>query len=142
MCGCALHRTAGSYALPSVQGRSHATKHHCVAERFFGRSKTRRGQRERIFETCPWGVEGVTLVFCYECHEELLHNPVFLPKDIERLARLCRKRGYGEEVKTDGRDRLAGRIIVLHEVIDAGLSALEASRGAPSPHERLKVNAE
>jgi hypothetical protein len=131
LCGCALHRTAGTYALPTVQGRSHATAHHCVAERFFGRSKTRDGQRERTFETCPWGVEGVTLVFCYECHEELLHNPVFLPKDIDRLARLCSERGYGEVVKTDDRDRLAGRIKLLHDVIDTGLSALEEARVPP-----------
>lgn len=73
----------------------------------------------------------MTLVFCYECHEELLHNPVFLPKDIERLARLCSERGYDEVVKLDDRDRLAGRIKLLHEVIDAGLSALEEARASP-----------
>jgi hypothetical protein len=39
------------------------------AERFFG----------RIFDKCPWGVEGDTTILCYDCHEELLHNPVFLP---------------------------------------------------------------
>ena len=126
LCDCALHRTAGTYALPSVEGRSHATRHHCVAERFFGRSNTREGQRERTFETCPWGAEGVTLVFCYECHEELLHNPVLLPVDVERLARLYRERGYSEDVKTDNRSRLAGRIKVLHEVIASGLQALES----------------
>jgi hypothetical protein len=64
-------------------------------------------------------------VFCYECHEELLHNPVFLPEDIERLRRLCRKRGYGEDAKPDHRDLLAGRIRLPHGVIDAGLSALD-----------------
>jgi hypothetical protein len=48
-----------------------------VAERFFGRSNNRRGtQRDRVFEECPWGIEGQTAVFCYDCHEELLHNPV------------------------------------------------------------------
>src|SRR2546430_8694767 len=35
---------------PTVPGRSHASRHHYVAERFFGRSKNRRGtQRERVF---------------------------------------------------------------------------------------------
>jgi hypothetical protein len=55
------------------------TSHHYVAERFFGRSKNRRGQiREAIFPECPWDYEKRTVVLCYECHEELIHNPVFL----------------------------------------------------------------
>jgi hypothetical protein len=82
ICGCRLHRN-GDYAQPTVLGRSHATSHHYVAERFFGRSANRRrNQREAIFESCPWGQEGEVVVFCYECHEELIHNPVILPEDI------------------------------------------------------------
>ena len=79
VCGCLLGREAGTYARPTVEGRSHASQHHYLAERFFGRSKNRRGtERQRIFEESPWGHEGETGVFCYECHEELLHNPVLL----------------------------------------------------------------
>jgi hypothetical protein len=37
ICGCELHRIAGTYARPTVEGRSHASKHHFVSERFFGR---------------------------------------------------------------------------------------------------------
>lgn len=52
ICGCQLHRTPYTYAQSTVQGRSHATKHHYVAERFFGRSANRRGikteDRKRI----------------------------------------------------------------------------------------------
>jgi hypothetical protein len=63
-------------------------------------------------------------VFCYECHEELLHNPVFLPEDIERFAKLVSLRGWSEKQKPDSRKRIAGRIKLLHEVIDCGLGVM------------------
>lgn len=76
ICGCDLHRD-GEYAKPTIKGRSHATRHHFVAERFFGRSANRRGtQRSPIFKKCPWGVEKQSAVFCYECHEELIHYAI------------------------------------------------------------------
>jgi hypothetical protein len=57
ICGCLLHRS-GEYAKPTVKGRSHATEHHFVAERFFGRSKNRKGTvRPAIFRECPWNLE-------------------------------------------------------------------------------------
>jgi len=124
ICGCHLHRS-GDYAKPTVLGRSHATKHHYVPERFFGRSKNRQGtQREGIFDVCPWDAEGKTVVFCYECHEELLHNPVFLPEDVEKFARLAADNGLCEEQKSDGRDKIAGRIKLLQKVIHHGLETL------------------
>lgn len=124
ICGCRLHR-GGEYAKPTIRGRSHATKHHYVAERFFGRSANRPGeQREAVFEVCPWGFEGQTEVFCYECHEELLHNPVFLPEDISEFAELVRRRGLSEDSKSEGRDKLAGRILLLHEVLRTGIQAM------------------
>jgi len=123
ICGCEVHR-GGAYATPTVEGRSHASRHHFVPERFFGRSNNRRGsQRERLFETSPWGHEGETAVFCYDCHEELIHNPVFLPTDLEDFARLVELRGLGETQKTESRERLAGRIQLLHEVLRLGLDA-------------------
>ncbi len=130
ICGCILHRD-GDYAKPTQKGRGHATKHHYVAERFFGRSSNRRGEvRERIFDCCPWGVEGKTVVFCYDCHEELLHNPVFLPEDITRFAQLVVQRHLNEIEKTDDRINLAGRIQLLHEILDAGLRALASTAKA------------
>jgi len=124
ICGCSLHRKPGHYAKPTVEGRSHATRHHFVAERFFGRSKNRRGtKRAAIFESCPWGLEGRSAVFCYECHEELLHNPVLEPEDIERLADLVHQRGLSEDQKSGNRQRIAGRIRLLQEVISLGLAA-------------------
>jgi hypothetical protein len=132
ICGCTVHRKGG-YAAPTVQGRSHATKHHYVAERFYGRSTNRRGdQRVPLFPECPWSVEGQTAVFCYDCHELLLHNPVFLPTDLERFAELVRARGLDEPEKTEGTDKLAGRIKLLQEVISKGLEACNNDMHRPT----------
>jgi len=125
ICGCQLHRAANSYARPTVEGRSGASKHHFVPERFFGRSSNRRGtKRQGIFAECPWGHEGEFGLFCYECHEELLHNPVLLREDIERFANLVRLRGFSETEKAPDRSKIAGRIILLHEVLVRGLQSL------------------
>ena len=124
ICGCLLHRS-GEYAQPTIQGRSHATKHHYVAERFFGRSANRRGtQRSPLFSSCPWNLEAKTAVFCYECHEEVLHNPVFTPEDIAAFADLVAQRDLAEQEKMENRDKLVGRVKLMHEVFEAGLHAL------------------
>jgi hypothetical protein len=124
VCGCELHR-GGDYATPTIEGRSHASSHHHVPERFFGRSKNRsRVQRERLFEVSPWGLEGKAAVFCYDCHEELLHNPVVLPQDLGALAELVRLRGLEEPMKTKSRDKLAGRIRLFHEAFALGIEQM------------------
>lgn len=41
--------------------------------------------------------------FCYECHEELLHNPVLLPDDIKKFAELVELRGLNEIKKKQQR---------------------------------------
>lgn len=125
ICNCILHRTAGTYARPTPEGRSHATKHHYVAERFFGRSSNRKGTKHQgIFDICPWGHEGETAVFCYECHEELLHNPVFMPNDLAIFSELVRLLKLDEEVKSENRNKLGGRVKLLQEVISRGLKAI------------------
>jgi len=124
LCGCHVHR-AGEYATPTLKGRSHATEHHFIPERFFGRSKNRRGtRREGVFAVCPWGYEGKTAVYCYECHEELLHNPVLLPDDVAALAKLIQQNGLSEITKPESREKIAGRIALFHDVIAAGLKGL------------------
>ena len=124
ICGCIIHRE-GEYAKPSIKGRSHATKHHNIAERFLGRSRNRRGeQREPIFKECPWDIEGETEEFCYECHEELLHNPVLLQADIKKFAELVKLRKLNETRKTKSKDKIAGRIKLLHEVLEFGIEKL------------------
>ena len=63
-------------------------------------------------------------MFCYECHEELLHNPVLLPEDIERFAALVRERGLDEVEKGADRSKLAGRVKLFQEIITRGLKSL------------------
>ena len=126
ICNCLLHRITGTYARPTVEGRSHATKHHYVAERFFGRSSNRKGTKtEGVFDSCPWGHERETAVFCYECHEELLHNPVLLPEDISLFAEVINKLGLSEERKLEDRSKFAGRIKLFHKIISKGLAAVK-----------------
>ena len=123
--GCELQRARDTYARPTIEGRSGASKHHLVAERFFGRSSNRRGTKtEGMFLKCPWGHEGEFGMFCYECHEELLHNPVLLPEDVLRFAELVRLSGLSEKMKTEDRSRIAGRIALFHDVIARGLKTL------------------
>ena len=132
ICGCEVHRRGG-YAAPTPEGRAHASRHHYVPERFFGRSANRSGElRERLFEISPWGHEGESAVFCYDCHEELLHNPVLLPSDIDALAEVVRLRGIDELQKAEGREKLAGRIQLLHEALALGLEQLR-ERERPRP---------
>ncbi len=124
LCGCELHRD-GEYAKPTIKGRSHATKHHYVAERFFGRSKNRRGDvRDAIFNECPWKYEGQSATFCYDCHEELIHNPVLLPDDILKFSELIKMRELNELHKTESKEKLGGRIILFHEIIEKGINYL------------------
>jgi hypothetical protein len=124
ICGCLVHRN-GEYAQLTIRGRSHATSHHCVAERFFGRSANRRGtQRERLFKECPWNLEGKSAVYCYECHEELLHNPVLTHDDVRHFAELVRLRDLHEDEKSEDRSKLAGRIKLFQEVIERGIERL------------------
>jgi hypothetical protein len=65
-------------------------------------------------------------VFCYDCHEELLHNPVLLKQDIFGLAELVKRRGLAEDEKSESRDKAARRVELLHEVIVRGLDAMLA----------------
>lgn len=125
ICGSRVHQE-GDCAQPTVKGRSHATRHHYVAERFFGRSANRPGVlREPIFEACPWGLEEEAATFCYDCHEELLHNPVLTPDNLRVFATLVASRDLDEDKKTEDRSRLAGRIRLLQQVIETGLKVLQ-----------------
>jgi len=75
-------------------------------------------------ESCPWNCEWQKTVLCYECHDELVHNPVLLPDDIAMLARLVHLRGLAEDTKTADRSRIAGRVQLFHEVIARGFQSL------------------
>jgi hypothetical protein len=64
------------------------------------------------------------MTFCYECHELPIHNPVFLPNDIDALSHLVRLRGLDEDEKPKDCARIAGRIRLFQEVVSAGIAAL------------------
>jgi len=137
ICHCSLTRAKGKYAGLTVEGRSHRSKHHFVAERFFGRSANRRGtKRPPIFHRCPWMLEGVSEYFCYECHELLLHNPVLTREDVSAFSQLVRSHRLSERTKPKHNRRIAGRIKLMHKVIRAGLNALQGNRGAVSQRVR------
>lgn len=127
ICGCQVHRGKNVYGKPTPEGRAHASRHHYIAERFFGRSKNRTGtQRQKIFAECPWAPEdeGATALFCYDCHEELIHNPVLLPDDIVAFGEIVKRRHLDETKKDESRTQIAGRIKLFHEVIKRGLEQL------------------
>ena len=125
ICGCELNRKVDVYGTDTIDGRSHASKHHYVAKRFFSRSASHKGKpREPIFKEDPWSLEDKTNEYCYDCHEELLHNPVFLPIDVNRFAKLVKLRKLSETEKTASRKKLAGRIQLLHKVLELGIEKL------------------
>ena len=69
--------------------------------------------------------EGTAGVFCYECHEELLHNPILLPDDIAKLRQCFVQKGITETEKTNDRILAARRVALLHEVIQRGISSMQ-----------------
>lgn len=125
ICNCKLNRS-GKYGLANTESRAHASKHHYVAERFFGRSANRRGTlRDAVFGEDDWKLAKKTTIYCYECHELLLHNPVLLDQDVENFAQLVKERHLHEDDKPENRTLLASRIKLLNEVIRAGLTELK-----------------
>ncbi len=54
----------------------------------------------------------------------MLHNPVFLAEDIQRLRELVEARGLTEEEKSLDRSKLVGRVLLFHDVLAAGLRSL------------------
>jgi hypothetical protein len=128
ICGCQIHRGGNDYAKPDTNGRSHATSHHCVAKRFFY-------HENQIFDKNEYITQQDILELCYECHEELLHNPIFFRIDIERFAQLARLNHFNEKRKSNNRKKIAGRIRLLHEVIEQGIKTLlEQKNTKPGRH--------
>ena len=121
ICGCKLEQS-GKYA--TFEGRAHPSRHHHVAQRFLKTIDKNGNEFQPIFSKCPWEIEKKTVVLCYECHEELIQNPVFLPKDIENFKQLVKFRKLAENEKPENRKKLAGRIKLLNEVIETGIEKL------------------
>jgi hypothetical protein len=66
----------------------------------------------------------VTKLFCYECHEELLHNPIFLLGDVQKFAQIVKLRDLDEDEKSDDRSKMAGRVRLFQEALALGLEKL------------------
>jgi hypothetical protein len=132
ICGCPVHRS-GEHTRPRIAGHSHVATRHRVPERFSPRPAKRRGARKHgLSVACPWGPEKQATVYCYECHEALIHNPVLLPGDVQAFAELVKIRGLNEDDKPSEKDKIARRVMLLHEVLATGLftlNLLEASHG-------------
>ena len=106
---CGIEFTTGAYATES--GRYNKSEHHLFPTRFKKYGISQRSLAKKLnVETRDFD----SVHLCYECHEELLHNPVFTSKMIKGLSHLMR-----------GKD-LEGRVITLSRVIELGI--IEAVR--------------
>ena len=110
-----MKRKKGQYAKDSINGRSYPTKHHLIAKRFYNK------KRKKIFETIdkPSVVE-----LCYDCHEELLHNPVLSANDIEKFSMLIKQKECNETIKDDSKNKIRERIDLFAEIIAEGIKTL------------------
>jgi len=132
ICGCELFgarrdkekgqlKRKVQYGEDSPEGRSYRTKHHYIAKRFLGREIFSGGDEQRLIKN-----KRKYTFLCYNCHEELLHNPMLLPDDIEDFHELVDKedKRLTEPTKGDDKDKLARRIELLHKVIETGIKVL------------------
>ena len=121
ICGCQLTSKQDTYGQDTLAGRAHQTKHHNIAKRFYGQQNGRKPIFKKKDRTGNgWNVTRC----CFECHEELLHNPILTSKNIKTLSTLVKKTGSGERRKPEDKKRIANRILLFHAVIDTGLEAL------------------
>ncbi|MCF8070330.1 MAG: hypothetical protein K9L30_17245 [Desulfobacterales bacterium] len=51
---------------------------------------------------------------------------VIMPEDLEVFSNLVKSRCLDEEVKSEDRSKLGGRVKLLHEIISQGLKAVES----------------
>jgi len=142
ICGAKIYwgNKTKDYGKPTSSGRSHGSLHHYVPERFFGRSANRKNDpRDGIFSDSPWKEnipDRAVGAFCFDCHEELIHNPVLLEEQIKNLRELVQVYGLSEDDKTItenlvGREKIAGRIGLFHHVIATGLKCLLDEQKVP-----------
>ena len=61
-----------------------------------------------------------------------ISNTVLLPDDVAGFARLVQFRDLAEDRKPEDRKKLAGRIMLMHDVISAGIRALLNEAGGPN----------
>ena len=101
---CGIEFTTGAYA--TKNGRFHGSEHHLFPARF---KKFHVSQRSLAKKLNIESQDFDSVHLCYECHEELLHNPVFTTKMIKELSQLMRGMSFEDKV------------IVLSRVIELGI---------------------
>mgnify|MGYP001619825991 CR=1 FL=1 len=121
LCGCALLRM-GKYGEDNALGRCFPSEHHLVAKRFYGKNKNKRSKILDDDDFKKFSNEKIKL--CYDCHEELLHNPVLSPDNMKGFKELVRKKHWDERNKKDGKEKIRGRIKLLQEIIDKGINIM------------------
>ena len=107
---CGIEFTTGAYA--TENGRYNRSEHHLFPARF---KKYHISQRSLAKKLNIESQDFDSVHLCYECHEELLHNPVFATKMIKELSQLMRGRS------------LEDKVIILSRVIELGIR--EAIKG-------------
>jgi len=102
---CRIEFTTGDYATES--GRHNKSEHHLFPTRFKKYGISQRSLAKKLdVETRDFD----SVHLCYECHEELLHNPVFTAKMIKELSHLMIGKSLEE------------RVITLSRVIELGIN--------------------
>lgn len=109
LCGRAVNRS-GNYATSTLEGQSHATRHHLVAKRL-----------RPLLDGTELGTVLTAPVFCYKCGEVVLHNPPLTPSDLAVFAALIRARRI-DQLPEDV--RVTAVIELFHEAIALGLRLL------------------
>jgi hypothetical protein len=79
------------------------------------------GRSRQIFRnvsTTAWQKMGIdspmdTLILCYECHEEILHNPVLSKELMGKLANIFKGKSF------------EAKVVALNEIIAAGIEAIQ-----------------
>ena len=92
---CGIEFTTGAYA--TENGRYNRSEHHLFPARF---KKYHISQRSLAKKLNLESQDFDSVHLCYECHEELLHNPVFTTKMIKELSHLMRGKGLEDKATT------------------------------------------
>ena len=90
---CGIEFTSGAYA--TENGRYNRSEHHLFPTRF---EKYHISQRSLAKKLNVESQDFDSVHLCYECHEELLHNPVFTTKMIKELSHLMRGKSLEDKV--------------------------------------------
>ena len=81
----------------SEHGRRSRGRHHLFPRRFEKRGMSQEGLARKLdVETRDLGF----VHLCYECHEELLHNPVLTIKMLDELSHLIKGKSLEDKVVT------------------------------------------